>query len=118
MSDSQPDALVLFAVAIDALEETVYPTLAGAERYHARVAINALRIVQREFSLKPSFDREETAELQALRDAGGGAPTTMDMLTAQIEAGVQPLENPALIEFLSRCVQRSLTVNNPRWLDD
>lgn len=114
MPRSQPDAQTLLGVAVDYLEAEVYPKLQGAERYRTRVALNALRIVQRELTLGPAADREEAAQLRAL--AGAGA--TNEQLAAQIAGGERSLDDPQLVAYLRDSLQRALAVNNPRWTRD
>lgn len=111
MPRSQPDAPTLLGVAVDYLESEVYPQLAGAERYRTRVALNVLRIVQRELALGPAADRDEAAELQAL----AGTSATAGTLAAQIAAGERALDDPQLVAFLRNALRRALAVNNPRW---
>jgi hypothetical protein len=115
MPRSQPDISILIAVAVDYLDTAIYPAVSGPERYRTRVAINILRIVQRELSLGRSLDLEEAAELHIFLGEDK-AEEPLELLTRQIETGTRPLIDDALRALLRRNLERALRVNNPRWL--
>lgn len=112
MPQLHPDAQTLLGVAIDQLESEVYPTLQGGARYRTRIALNVLRIVQREQSLGARFDAEDAAELQALLGPEGGDAAA---LVRRIDDGRTQLDDPRLVQFLRDSLGRALAINNPRW---
>lgn len=117
MPRSQPDTATLLRMAVEHLDKEVYPTLEGAPRYRLRVAINVLRIVERELTLGPSFDAAEVAELAALyEDRQEPGEATADALAAEIRSGERSIDDPQLTRFLRRNLERALRVNNPRWI--
>lgn len=115
---SQPDAATLMRLAVDYLDTSIYPTLSGPERYRARVALNALRIVEREIALGPALERAESDELQAMRLDGHANPPSLETLVQEIESGKVSLDNRELRTFLRNNLRRALSVNNPRWLEE
>lgn len=117
MPHSHPDARILLAVAIEYLDSVIYPGLTGPERYRARVALNALRIVQRELELGPDLDREERADLRQLLGSGPGANPSLEDLIQHIEGGAGALDEVALRRVLRRNLARALAINNPRWIE-
>ncbi len=112
MPQSHPDAQTLLAAAIDQLEAEVYPTLQGAMRYRTRIALNVLRIVQRELALGAGFDAQDAVELQKLPGLESGGA---EALTRRIEDGQADLDDPQLVAFLRQSLGRALAINNPRW---
>lgn len=112
-----PDAATLVAASADFVETTLYPGLAGEERYLCRVAINALRIVQRELALGPAADaRDRDSQREFLGDAAAQADPG-GVLTNRIHEGRLDLDDPRLIALLRDGLRRSLEINNPKWLD-
>ena len=104
MSQHPSDAL-LMAATIDYLEAQLLPTLAGEHRFKTRLAVNALRILQR--SLIDSQNH--------LADA----PTDSQQALAEtIRLKNVALDDPALLLELERQLRQSLQVNQPKWLDD
>ena len=112
MPQRHPDAQTLIGVAVDQLESEVYPTLQGATRYRTRIALNVLRIVQRELALGKGFDLEDAAEVAALPECSDGDD---EALARRIEDGQADLDDPQLVHYLRRSLRRALAINNPRW---
>lgn len=118
MPHSHPDAQTLLGVAVDHLEGEVYPTPQGALRYRTRIALNVLRIVQRELVLGAGFDAEDAAELQALLGPHAAASVGVggaEAMARRLEHGEAALDDPQLVQFLRRSLGRALAINNPRW---
>ena len=98
---SIPSREVLLEVALDYLERELLPTLQGEHRFKTRVAINALRITQRE-AQAPASARTERQELE---------------LAQQIKDGTLSTDDPALRAYLRKSLREALAINNPKWLD-
>ena len=85
----------------------------GRLSFHARVAINALRMVERELALEPALTEAHAARLAALglrrRRASwprGSAPGTLDDRVDEVRT------------LVAASVHDKLLVANPGWLDD
>jgi len=121
MPRSYPDRETLMDVIVDYLEGELYPKLSGVDRYRSRVAINALRIVQREMTMGPSL---QATDAQALRELLGASQDDRDdvaleeTLADDIAQGRRSLDDPALVSYLRDSLRRALQVNNPKWTGD
>ena len=116
MPHSHPDAGTILEVTIAYLEDDLYPKLTGVDRYHSRVTINALRIVQRELARGLAADAADQAELRALLDAPAHATALDDQLAREIREGRRPIDDDPLRGYLKNTLRRALEINNPKWL--
>ncbi|WP_281078864.1 DUF6285 domain-containing protein, partial [Variovorax paradoxus] len=66
MSDSVPPAPTLLAATARYLEDELMPSLEGYHRFQTRIAINVLRIVERELRLGAAHDAAARERLLAL----------------------------------------------------
>ena len=76
------------------LEKVAGPKLEGHAAFHARVAANALAIVERQLTLGPE---QEAAEAERLREGALG------------------LDTPGLVEHLRATTLAKLSVDQPRY---
>ena len=67
----QPSAAELVNAVRSFIRETARPQLSGHAAFHARVAENALAIVERELASRPRQEAEEAQRLAALVDIDG-----------------------------------------------
>lgn len=111
---SIPAREALLEAALKYLEHELMPTLQGEHRFKTRLAINALRIVQREAAQRAaeadtsaSRSGEPASALQALDDAE---------LSRRISDGEIATDDPALRAHLRQSLRQALSVNNPKWL--
>jgi hypothetical protein len=116
-----PTAEELLLAVREFLEHDVLPEASGRTRFHARVAINVLAIVERELALGPAADRAERERLAALLpDAGDDASLTElnERLAAAIRDGGIDAARAELWEHLRATVRDKLAIANPRYLGD
>lgn len=118
MLDERPTAAELVAAVADFLERKAVPQLTDSHTaFHAKVAVNALRIVERELRAGP--DLAERARLLALcgdRVAADADLNTLNRaLCALISDGRIATDDPALLEHLQRSVQARLAIDNPKY---
>ncbi|NUR88837.1 MAG: hypothetical protein HOY71_32520 [Nonomuraea sp.] len=100
-----PTAEQLVAAVRDFLTTDVLPAVEGRVRFHTRVAINVLGMVEREIALGPEQEREHAARLQSLGVADDRE------LAELIRAGA--VDNAALLDALRAAVHAKLEVANP-----
>jgi hypothetical protein len=101
---SIPSQAALLEVALQYLEEELLPTLAGEHRFKTRVAINALRIAQREAG---------SASLGTVSIAPG---LSDEQLAQKIRSGEMSMTDATLKAQLTQSLARALAINNPKWL--
>lgn len=115
MLDERPTAAELVAAVADFLAREVEPVVAGRLAFHAKVAANALRIVERELTSGPAAVASELDRLRALTGADGDLATLNAVLAQRIRSGELPAEDPALREHLVRSVLARIAIDNPRY---
>jgi len=104
MAQDRPSAGELVAAVREFLEGDVLPATEGRVRFHVRVAVNALGIVEREL---------EHSGFAALADADRERDR---VLAAQIRAGDLDDRLDDLRDELRATVREKLLVANPRYL--
>ncbi len=101
-----PTNAQLMAATIDYLEGILLPTLSGEHRFKTRLAVNALKILQR-------------SQLDEHEGTAHGSPEgleTLETLAETIGQKKVALEDPVILLELEQQLQRSLQINNPKWL--
>ncbi|MEO3890949.1 DUF6285 domain-containing protein [Nonomuraea sp. B5E05] len=101
-----PTAAQLVAAVRDFLQIDVLPAVDGRTRYHTRVAINVLGMVEREIELGPGQAGEHAARLAAL-----GVDDDAELAAAIREGRVE--DGEALISALEQAVLAKLAVADP-----
>jgi hypothetical protein len=103
-----PSSAQLVAAVRDFLADDVLPAVEGRVRFHTRVAINVLAIVEREIELGPAHAAEHARRLADL-----GVDDDAELAAAVREGS---LEESALVEALRGMVRAKLEVANPGYL--
>jgi len=101
MLDERPTAAELIAAIAEFIEKEVAPQLDGHTAFHVKVALNGLRIVERELE----------------RHGGGadGIARSNSELCARIADGRVAIDDPALLEHLLENVLDRIAVDNPKY---
>lgn len=110
MTDPRPTAAELLDAVASFLDNEVRDQLTGSTAYTLRVAVNALRIVERELGaadVLASFDGE--------RAALPGAPASEGELAALVRDGSIVPDDPALRAYLVRSVRARVAIDSPRY---
>ncbi|HZB30737.1 MAG TPA: DUF6285 domain-containing protein [Streptosporangiaceae bacterium] len=107
----RPSAAELVTAVREFLERDILDATEGRVRFHARVAINALSMVERELALGPA-QAAAHAERLARLDVGGDAE-----LAAAIRAGDLDDRAAEVRAMLIESVRDKLRVANPRYLE-
>lgn len=105
-----PTAAQLVEAVREFLERDVMEATEGRVRFHARVAVNALRMVQRELELGPVQAAAHRARLEGLGVADEAA------LAAAIRSGELDDRRSEVLDVLRQTVRAKLEVSNPRYL--
>ncbi|GGS64489.1 DUF6285 domain-containing protein [Nonomuraea spiralis] len=104
-----PTAAQLVAAVREFLRDDVLPAVEGRVRFHTRVAINVLGMVEREIELGPDQAAEHAARLAELGVADDAE------LAAAVRAGRFDGDD-ALTEALVQAVRAKLEVADPGYL--
>jgi hypothetical protein len=111
----QPSLFELIDAVKNFLENRAVPELKGHTAFHARVAANALAIVERELTLGPRAAAEEKARLLALLGSEGTLEDLNRRLCTQIREGSIGLETPGLAEHLEKTTRDKLAIDQPNY---
>jgi hypothetical protein len=109
----RPSTVQLVAAVRDFLERVAQPELRGHSAFHARVAANALAIVERELALGAGQDAAERERLQTLLGNEGPLAAQNRELCQEIRAGRITLDTPGLLEHLRATTLAKLAVDQP-----
>ncbi len=138
MLDERPTAAELIAAVAEFLEQKAMPQLDSATAFHAKVAVNVLRIAQREIEREINHelrgnsdnahaennstphDSADAAELKRLRALcnAANAHKIADLnreLCARIADGRLATDDVALRAHLLASVRERLAVDNPKY---
>jgi hypothetical protein len=105
-----PTAAQLVEAVREFLESDVMPATEGRVHFHTRVAVNALRMVERQFELGPGQAAAHRAALEGLGVADEAE------LAAAIRAGALDDRRAEVVDVLRATVRAKLDVANPRYL--
>ena len=109
----RPSAAQLVAAVRDFLERVAQPELSGHSAFCARVAANALAIVERELELGAQQEAAERERLRALLGSDGPLEAQNRALCAEIRAGRIALDTLGLLEHLRATTLAKLAVDQP-----
>lgn len=110
-----PTLCELVGAVRDFIERQAMPKLEGHTAFHARVAVNALAIVERQLRQAPEAEAAERARLQALLGHDGSLEALNRELCARIRAGEIGLGTPGLAEHLRATTLAKLAVDQPKY---
>jgi hypothetical protein len=111
----RPSAAQLVAAVRDFLERVAQPELRGHSAFHARVAANALAIVERELALGAEQDAAERERLSALLGGDGPLEAQNRALCREIRAGRIGLDTSGLLDHLRATTLAKLAVDQPSY---
>ena len=115
----RPTAPELLEAVREFLERDVMTSTEGRTAFHARVAVNALGIVERELVLGPEVDAPVLERLALLLGAPDAPPAELaTALGARIRDRTLDDRIDDVIEVVVALTEAKLTVANPRYLDD
>ena len=111
----KPDPAELVAAVREFLEKRAMPALEGHVAFHARVAANALAIVERQLGLFHEHEAAECLRLRALLGSDGSLDSMNRELCRRIRGGDFGTETPGLLEHLRETTLAKLAVDQPRY---
>ena len=111
----RPTVAQLIGAVRDFVERTAMPQLSGHSAFHARVAANALAIVERQLALGAEQDAAERDRLRALLGHDGELEAQNRELCREIRAGRIGFATPGLLEHLRATTLAKLAVDQPSY---
>jgi hypothetical protein len=113
----EPDIADILSAVADQLMRDVLPALPRDAAYHARVSINAIRLVERELRRMPAAEIAERERLAALLGVDREVPVTEAnaMLISRIEAGDFDQDPAALNAHLWATTLDQLAIDQPNY---
>src|SRR5262245_45713507 len=108
-----PEIGELVAAVREFVERRALPALEGHTAFHARVAANALAIVERQLRLGAESEAAELLRLRALLGREGSLLELNRELCARIRSGEIGLATPGLAEHLRETTLAKLAVDQP-----
>jgi hypothetical protein len=121
MLDERPTAAELVTAVADFLEKKAAPELLGHTAFHLKVAINALRIVERELKDGDDFTRDERERLVALLDGDATELASASLaelnraLCERIDDGRLAVDDGALRNHLMRSALARMAIDSPKY---
>ena len=111
----QPSAIELLQAVRSFLQDQAIPRLEGRAAFHARIAVNALAIVERGLELGPAQSAAERERLETLLGRTGTLDELNRELCRRIRAGEVDLDTAGLLEHLRETTLAKLAVDQPRY---
>jgi hypothetical protein len=111
----RPTAAELLEAVREFVEQDAQPELPGRAGFHARVAINALGIVERELVLGPGAEAPVAARLASLLGRSGSPRELAEALAAGIRDGSFDDQDESVVDAVVALVVAKLAIANPRY---
>jgi hypothetical protein len=109
----QPSMRELVEAVREFLESRAMPELKGHTAFHARVAANALAIVERELSRGATAAQEEMDRLRGLLARSGTLEELNRELCKRIRSGQFTMETPGLVDHLEKSTRDKVAIDQP-----
>ena len=113
----RPTAAELLEAVREFVERDAQPGLEGRASFHARVAVNALGIVERELVLGPASEAPVAQRLAALLGRSGTPRELADAFAGAIRDGSLDDREAETIDAVCALVHAKLAIANPRYAD-
>ena len=113
MTTNQPTPLDLLEAVREFMEKRVMPRVDEHTAYHTKVAVNALKIVERELTLAPDLEALERQRLGRLLNRNGDLDELNRELCRQIRERQIDWRNRELLDHLRQTAMGKLTIDNP-----
>jgi hypothetical protein len=111
----RPSAAELLEAVREFVERDVQPALEGREAFHARVAANALGIVERELVLGPAVEAPAVERISAVLGRTGTPRELVTALATAIREGSVDDQADEVVDAVVALVVAKLTIANPKY---
>ncbi len=110
---NRPTANELIGAVATFVEQNVMPELEGALNFQCRIALNALRIIERELELSPGLEADEMGRLMQLLGTEGDLEDLNRNLSQRIRKGEVAIDDPDLLDHLKQTTMGKASIDNP-----
>jgi Domain of unknown function (DUF6285) len=114
----RPTAVELLEAVREFLGQDVMPAVEGRVRFHTRVAVNVLGMLERELRLGPELVAAERARLGALLGHDADPAALMAELAGRIRDGSLDDRRDDVVAAVRDSVRAKLLVSNPDYTGD
>ncbi len=115
MYTDRPNLIELVEAVREFLEKKVSPAVDKSTAYHTRVAVNVLKIVERELESGPDLEAQEHDRLCRLLNQEGTLKELTGELCRRLREGDIDYKNPILIDHLRKTAMGRLSIDNPKY---
>ena len=115
MPTNRPNMQELVEAVREFLENKVQPAIDGQISFHTRIAINMLKIVERELDLGPKLNQEETGRLKQILGQEGSLEDLNAALCEKLKSGEMDYQSDELTEHLQKSALGKLAIDNPEY---
>jgi hypothetical protein len=115
MAANRPNTRELVEAVREFIENKVQPDIQGKTAFHTRIAINALKIVERELKQGPELNRREETRLKKILGQEGTLEELNKKLCKGLRKGEIDHRDPDLLEHLRLTSLGKLSVDNPNY---
>src|SRR5437016_2987486 len=112
----RPTAVELLEAIREFLEQDVMSAVEGRVRFHARVAVNALGMLEGELRVGPDLDAAEQQRLAALLGHDGDLPELIAELARRIRDRSLDDRRADVLAAVRESVRAKLLVSNPDYV--
>jgi hypothetical protein len=112
----RPTAVELLEAIREFLEHDMMRSTEGRLRFHTRVAVNALGMLERELRLGPDLDAAERQRLAVLLGHDADLPTLSAELARRIRDGSLDDRRAHVVAVVRESVRAKLLVSNPGYV--
>jgi hypothetical protein len=116
MTQDRPSASELVAAVREFLERDVMTATDGRVKFHSRVAVNVLGMVERELTLGPELEPGERARAAALLGHDGDPRDLERELAIAIRSGALDARADEVRAHVRTTVREKLLIANPGYL--
>lgn len=115
MPTNRPDRKELVEAVREFLENKVQTPVEGQISFHTRIAVNMLKIVERELTLGPKLEKEELDRLRSLLGREGTLEELNTILCLKLKNGEIDYRSEDLKEHLRLSALGKLSIDNPEY---
>jgi Domain of unknown function (DUF6285) len=112
----RPTAVELLEAIREFLEHDVMEAVEGRVRFHTRVAVNALGMLERELRLGPELDADERERLTDMLGHDADLPTLTAELARRIRDGSLDDRRDDVVPAVRDSVRAKLLISNPGYV--
>lgn len=115
MPANRPNTRELVEAVREFIENKVQPEIHKKIALHTRIAVNALKIVERELEYGPNLNSQEHDRLKKILNQDGTLEELNALLCQALQKGEMDYRNRDLLEHLRLTAIGKLSVDNPNY---